>query len=63
MNNKPNPNDGSQYARLSVPALSAEDSRRPDGPFFRYDFPVSEANPDISKEFRPGQNVCSEIFL
>ena len=63
MNNNFNQDEEAQRPRLSVEAVNAEDSRRPDGPFFRYDFPVSDANPDISKQFRLGPGVCSEIYL
>lgn len=63
MSNNFNQDEEAQRPRLSVQAVNAEDSRRSDGPFFRYDFPVTDANSDISKQFRAGPGVCSEIFL
>ena len=63
MNNEFNQAGADQRPRLSAPAPSAEDSSRPDGQYFPYSFPVMEANADIGKEFQPGPNVCSEIFL
>lgn len=64
-NHNPKFSCGEQRSQLSAPAPEAVDRSRMDGQYFPYGHPVGKevVCQDVTKQFQPGADVCTEIFL